>query len=166
MVLAAAAGIQERSGNEAGRRGLVTMATFRFQTEAVLHHSPPFRAVRPRALAISARSPVNDQVRHFMRDGIAQKIIEILQQQLLVDTQAGAAITINPGLACTATAQRKVNRGPGQVNAIIIAGTIFCLTHDGFSFTQEFYIFWFVGHVYRVDRGLCRCKVLISSRAG
>ena len=83
----------------------------------------------------------------FVRDRIAQEVIEIFREQLLVDAQAGLAVAVNSGLASAATAQGKVDCCFGQVDAVKTAGQLFRLTNDCFGLLLEV----FVGHVRFVE---------------
>lgn len=151
------AGVEKGSWHDAGRCGPEAVATLRQKIVTVLHDCLPFRPVWPRALALAAGLPVNDQVGHFVRDGVAQKVIEVLCQQLLVDAQAGFATVIDHGLPSASATQGKVDRGLGQVQPIEIAGALLCLTHGCFDLLLElFRLLLIAGHVSRSGWGCCR----------
>jgi hypothetical protein len=123
------------------------MATLWWEIVTALHDRLPFRTVWPRALALVAGLPVNDQVCDFVRDGLNQEIFEILCQQLLVDAQAGFAVAVNPGLTSASATQGKVNHRIRQIKPVEIAGSLLCLAHGCFDLLPEFCALLFTGHV-------------------
>lgn len=134
----AVAAVEEGPWHDSGQSSLVTMATLWREIVAALHDRLPFGTVRPRASALVAGLPVNDQVSYFVRDGRTQEIFEILRQQLLVDAQAGCAVAINPGLTSASTTQGKVNRGIRQIKPVVIACLLLGLAHGCFDLQPEF----------------------------
>lgn len=85
------------------------MTTPWLKTETALHHGLPFRTVRSWPLTLVATLPVDHQVRHFMGDGMGQKISEVFLQQDRIDAQTGLAAAGDSGLAGAATSQREVD---------------------------------------------------------
>ena len=104
LVLTTGAGILVVSRHHPGRRGHISVATDRLQSETVLHNGLPFRPMWPWALALFAGFPVDHQVSDFVGDGVFQEIGEILRQQLLVNAQTGVTVAINSGLTGTTAA--------------------------------------------------------------
>lgn len=102
VMLSTAADVEKGPCYDTGRRGLVAMATFWLKTETVPHDSLPFQTVWPRVFTFFKSLPAHNQMRHFVRDCLVQKVVEILTQQLSIDANNGSTIATNPGLAGTA----------------------------------------------------------------
>lgn len=79
-VLTAVAAVKKGPWYNTGRRRLITVATFWLKVETGLHDSLPFRPMWSRPLTIFTGLPVDDQVGDFVRNGIAQEIIEVFRK--------------------------------------------------------------------------------------
>lgn len=91
--------------------------------------------------------PVNNQVGHFVRYGVAHEIIKIFYQKLLIEAQEGFAAVISPGLPGTPPAQRKIDQGIRKIKSVICTGSLLSLTYGGLDLFQEFPVLCVVGHV-------------------
>jgi hypothetical protein len=150
-----AAAVQKRFWYDAGRGCPVTVTAAGFEPETVVHDRLPLRTMRARPSPFVASLPVDHQVGDFVRNGIFQKIWEVLCQKLAIEAKTRCAIAINPCLTGAAAAQREVDRCLRQIDAVERTGSHLCHA-DGCFCQQGKFQFWLsIVHWIRWDKGLC-----------